>query len=216
VQRGEACFATKTGAEQAYAARSLWFADLVWPRLDPCNAALRLARGYLSVHAPATPQDLAHFFAAKVSTARNWLASLGTEVTRLSCGGRKGLVALTEDLDDLTMTPPSEADDWPLRLLPLWDCLLMSHADKSWTVPEEADRKRVWKKAGVVAAVALDRGRVVATWSHALKRGRLELQVEPLSRWRKSRHATPVGKEARAVARHLNVDDAQVAVGRDC
>ncbi len=212
VLRGEACFANKYGSEQAYAARTHWFPDLSWPDWPSAAAATELARRYLRVSGAATPQDLAHFFDAKVSTARDWLAALNAELTPVLCGERKGLVALTTDLDALVAPPPTRAADWPLRLLPLWDCLLMSHADKSWTVPDEAERKLVWKRAGVVAPVALDRGRVVATWSHKVKRGCLEVVVEQLSRWRKSRHATQVNREAKAVARHLGLEHAEVTI----
>lgn len=212
VLRGEACFANKYGSEQAYAARMNWFPDLSWPDRPSATAATELARRYLQLSGAATPQDLAHFFDARVSTVREWLAALGAELTPVLCGERKGLVALATDLDDLVGASPTRAADWPLRLLPMWDCLLMSHADKSWTVPDEGERKLVWKKAGVVAPVVLDRGRVVATWSHKVQRGRLLVVVEPLSRWRKSRHAAQVNREAVAVARHLGLEQAEVQV----
>ncbi len=212
VLRGEACFANKYGSEQGYAARTHWFPELSWPDRPSATAATELAHRYLRLSGAATPQDLAHFFDARVSTVREWLAALGAELTPVLCGERKGLVALATDLDDLVGAPPTRAADWPLRLLPMWDCLLMSHADKSWTVPDEGERKLVWKKAGVVAPVALDRGRVVATWSHKVKRGCLEVVVEQLSRWRKSRHATQVNREAKAVARHLGLEHAEVTI----
>ncbi|MCB9462386.1 MAG: winged helix DNA-binding domain-containing protein [Candidatus Eisenbacteria bacterium] len=42
----------------------------------------------------------------------------------------------------------------------------MAHADKSWTVPDEAERRKVWLRFADVAAVVLAGGRVVATWRH--------------------------------------------------
>lgn len=53
----------------------------------------------------------------------------------------------------------------------------MGHADKSWTVPDPARRTLVWRRAAFVAAVVLARGRVVATWSHRVRRGRLVVEV---------------------------------------
>ena len=89
----------------------------------------------------------------------------------------------------------------------------MGHADKSWTVPDEADQKQVWRKAAFVSAVAIARGRVVATWvQKKQQRGRLFIEVQRLSRWQTSKHAAHVRREARAVAVHLELDDADVTI----
>ncbi|MCZ6888545.1 MAG: winged helix DNA-binding domain-containing protein [Gammaproteobacteria bacterium] len=214
VLRGDACFGLKFGSEQGYAARQNWFPELDWPDLAAQDAATELARRYLGTYGPATAQDLAHFFTAKVSTARGWLDVLGGRdlLATIECGDKKDLVALREDVEDLLAVPPGKSSEWPLRLLPLWDCLLMGHADKSWTVPEQADQKRVWRKSAVVAAVALDRGRVVANWTQTVKRRRLFIEVEPLTRWRKSRHLSQVRREANAVAAHLGLEGVDVNV----
>ena len=138
----------------------------------------------------------------------------GIEVEWISVKGlrRKGLLALAGDLRDLRKKPPGGARDWPVRLLPLWESMLMGHADKSWTVPKEAERKRVWRKAAFVASVALARGRVVALWTQAKRAKRLDVSIEPLGGWRKSRHLAQVRREAQAVARHLGVEEASVTV----
>ncbi len=214
--RGDACLAEKVGQEQTYAPRSVWLPKLKWPRKpqSPLQAATDLARRYLAVYGAATAADVAHFFGARVTTARRWLAQLNGELSPVSCGDRKGLVALTGDIADLTTKPPAATTRWPLRLLPLWDSMLMGHADKSWTVPDETDRKAVWRKGAYVAAVALARGRVVATWSHSQRRGRLVVEVRPLSRWSPAKHAVGVRQEADAVAAHLELDGADVTVAK--
>ncbi len=211
--RGDACMAGKVGSEQAYAARSAWYPKLAWPKKPepPLEANVRLTRRYLATHGPATATDVAHHLGANVSTAKTWLAALADEVVDVACGDRKGLVALAADRRALAVRPPSATAEWPVRLLPLWDCLLMGHADKSWTVPDEADRKPVWRKAAYVSATVLARGRVVATWSHAVRKGRLEVTVTPLSGWR-SAHAAGVRREAKAVSAHLELDGAEVSV----
>jgi hypothetical protein len=211
--RGDACIADKLGAEQAYAAREHWFAELEWPAIPPREAAVTLTRRYLAANAPATAQDVAHFFNARVGTAREWLAALaaGGELVGVRCGGRDGLVALAADADELRRKPPGGVGDWPVRLLPLWDTLLMSHADKSWTVPAEPERPEVWRKAAMVSAVVLARGRVVATWSHKVRSRRVEVTVSPLSAWTK-RHEPGVRRDAAAVASHFGAPEAVVTV----
>ena len=171
-----------------------------------------LTRRYLAVHGPATATDVAHFFGARVTRAKAWLDRLEDELVPVECGDRSGLVALAKDRADLRKKPPTTAKDWPVRLLPLWESMLMGHADKSWTTPVEADRKEVWRKAAFVAAVVLARGRVVATWTQATKGGRLQVTVTPLSGWRKTKHAASVRREAAEVAQHLELKGADVRV----
>ena len=213
-KRGDACVAEKVGAQQTYATRSAWFPKLKWPKVPALVAAAALTQAYLAVYGAATATDVAHFFGARVSNAKLWLAELDGELTAVRCGDRKGLLALTRDIPDLTVKPPTVATKWPLRLLPLWESMLMGHADKTWTVPAEADRKQVWRKAAFVAAVVVARGRVVATWTHKQQRGRLVVEVQPLSRWQASKHAAQVRREAKAVAAHLELDDADVIIAK--
>ena len=58
------------------------------------------------------------------------------------------------------------------------------------------------------------RGRVVATWSHSRRRGRLVVEVRPLSRWSPTKHAVGVRQEADAVAAHLELGGADVSVAK--
>jgi len=208
---GDACLAEKAGPEQSYAARKHWFQGLEWPRkLDGHASATRLAESYLSTFAPATPADVGHFFGARVADVKRWLAEL--DVVPVECGQRPGLVALARDAQALRSKPPRRLAEWPVRLLPLWDASLMAHKDKRWLTPEVADEKRVWRKAALVAATVIARGRVVANWSPAVRRGKLQVEVEPLSSWRASRHLASVKREARSVAAHLGVDAGDVSV----
>ena len=210
-QEGKACIANKVGAEQTYAARRLWFPDLAWPEPlpDPEQAAAGLTADYLGAYGPATVQDIAHFFGAPVSAARRWLELLGEKekLVGVDCGGRMGLVALAADGHDLAAKPPSGVLAWPVRLLPLWDGLLMGHADKSWTVPDPWERTLVWRRAAHVAAVVMARGRIVGTWTHRLAGGELAVRIKPLGGWSARRHLGGVKKEIRALARHLGASD---------
>ncbi|MBZ0112712.1 MAG: winged helix DNA-binding domain-containing protein [Thermoanaerobaculia bacterium] len=211
---GEVSLTEKRGVEQVYAARTCSFPHLeVMPALATERAAADLAWRYLGVNGPATPHDMAHFFGANLSAVREWIASFGPEreLITLECGGRQ-LLGRAEDLEEITGEVPPDDRNWPLRLLPMWDTLLMSHADKRWTVPIASEEKAIWRKAGVVAAVALHRGRVVATWSSKRRAKCLEVSLEPLSGWDRRRHLDAVEREARAVARHSDLPQATVAV----
>ncbi|MDP6763681.1 MAG: winged helix DNA-binding domain-containing protein [Planctomycetota bacterium] len=207
--RGDLCIAGKVGAERTYAAREAWFPELSWrAEADPAEAATRLTRRYLAAYGPATAADLAHFFGARVREAGGWLAALEGELVPVRCGSRRGLLALSADADELRASPPGGAD-WPLRLLPLWDGLLMGHKDKSWTVPEESECKLIWRRGAYVAASVQDRGRIVATWTHRARRSSLRVELTPLSGWRR-RHMAALVREARSVAAHLGLEGAEV------
>ncbi len=203
--RGEICVGPKVGTEQSYVL-SPW----QMKPMDAFAAAVELSLRYLSTYGPATPQDLAYFFNGKVTNARKWLAAIEDDCVAVECGGRKELVALAEDTRELRKKPPAQISKWPVRMLPLWDSLLMGHADKSWTTPVEAERKLIWRKAAYVAAVVLSRGQIVATWKHSIKRKRLVVELVPLSGWRKTRHAAGVNREAAEVSAHLGLAGAEV------
>ncbi len=208
-QLGELCLAGSVGAERLYAAREAWFPDLAWPTgVDPVQAAARLTRRYLAAYGPAAAGDVAHFFGARVAEVRGWLAVLAAELTPIACAGRRGLWALTADVDDLRARPP-RGRGWPARLLPAWDGLLMGHKDKSWIAPVAPERKSVWRPGSYVAATVLARGRIVAVWKHKVRRARLEIEIHPFSGWRES-FADAVRDEAQAIATHFGLAEARV------
>ena len=209
-QRGELCIAGKEGTERTMARRAIWFPELPWQDRDPVEAAARLTRRYLAVYGPATPADIASFFGARVSEVRVWLATMTESLSAIDCGGRKGLLALSEDLDALSTDPPS-GSAWPLRLLPLWDGLLMGHKDKSWLVPEKPECKKIWRPGAFVMATVLERGRIVATWKQTPRKKALTVAIRPLSRWRPE-FLDAVAAEADHIAGHLGLPAAVVKV----
>ena len=212
--RGATCTARRKGQIQFYASRRTWFPDLEWRPPTCRQACLDLARLYLSCHAPARAPDMAHFFGAKVSSAKVWLSELEAagELVATRCGDRKGLFALAVDAQELLSPAPRGRSEWPLRLLPQWDTLLMGHADKSWTVPMESERTSVWRKSAVVASVALARGRVVGTWAQKATRRKLTVTLTPLRGWRNSVHAGQTKRETRALAAHLGLSEAELVI----
>ncbi|MBA2661497.1 MAG: winged helix DNA-binding domain-containing protein, partial [Bradymonadaceae bacterium] len=194
-QRGDLCVGDKRGSENEYAARELWFPKLDWQLPDADEAATALVGRYLSSFAPATAADIAHFYGARVTEVRGWLAGLQSELVDVRCAGRKGLLALAKDADALRLP----ADQESVRLLPMFDGQLMTHKDKSWIMPLEAERPLVWRKAAMLAPSVLVGGRIVATWSTKVAAKLLTLSIEPLSGWR-AEHLQGVEAEARAFA----------------
>lgn len=213
--RGDLSLVEKRGAEQLYAPRQHHFPDLDWPdeAPEPTFAGADLTRDYLAVYGPATAADVAHFFGARVTVARAWLKVLERqkELIDVTCGDRKALIALAVDADDLRAPVPDDEAGWPVRLLAKYDTMLMGHKDKTWTVPEEADRPLIWRKAANVMSTVLARGRLVAVWTFKKRRRDLVVTLEPLSGWHR-RWLAPVEREAQEVARHLERESADVRV----
>ncbi|NQU50007.1 MAG: winged helix DNA-binding domain-containing protein [Planctomycetes bacterium] len=219
---GDASLGQKIGAEQSYVSRQQWFPKLAWPAPPPpaqkkkeiAQIGTQLARRYLSLYGAATTKDISHFLGCKVSEAKVWVADLQAkdELLQVQCGARKGLLAMANDSNDLQAKPPKAITQWPIRLLPLWDSMMMGHHDKSWTVPNDADRKRIWRSGAYVAATVIDRGRVVAIWTHKMKGKKLAVEVAPLSLWKTSRHMAGIKRELISFAKHLGVEPKTVAL----
>jgi hypothetical protein len=207
-RRGLLCAGAVVDGEQAYDQRHRRFPGLDWPEMPAVEAGRVLVAGHLSANAPATVQDVAHFLGTRVSQARRLLASLQDELVPVECGDRNGLVVRRSDVDDLEQPLPY---DWPPRLLPKFDTLLMSHADKSWTVPDEGERPEVWRRAAQVSATVLHRGRVVATWTHKALTRRVRIHISPLGGWSPGLE-DELDPDARAFARHLGVDDVEIEI----
>ena len=209
---GEVCLDTRIGSENQYVARHRAFPELDWPEApDPVASATALASRYLAACGPATAADIGHFFGARVVSVKAWLGLLEAdgELAPITCGSRKGLWALRADLDALSRPAP-EPEAWAPRLLPLWDTLMMTHKDKSWVIPE-AEQPAVWRKAAMVSATVLDRGRIVATWSHRVAAAGVSVEVSPLSRWHDGL-IDGVHAEAAHFAAHIEVPLADVRV----
>ena len=213
--RGDLSLVAKRGSEQLYAPRRAQFPKLAWPPEleDPTLANAELTRDYLAVYGPATATDVAHFFGARVTAARQWVKVLTRQkdLIDVTCGDRQGLLALAADADDLRTPAPEDETGWPVRLLAKYDTMLMGHKDKTWTVPEEADRPQIWRKAANVLSTVLWRGRLVAVWTFKKRRRDLILTIEPLSGWHRGL-LPAVEREAQEVARHLKRDSADVRV----
>ena len=175
-QRGDVCPAGKRGREGLFTDRSRLFPDLPWPATEPGAAAHRLIAGFLAAFGPATPADIAHFFGCKVGDIKPLLAGMNPAPVPVACGGRKGLLIGAADAPVLQAQTPA-ADH--LVMLPPWDACLIAHKDKSWLV-DDALRGHVFRPGLYVAATVLHDGRVAATWRHAIKRGILEITLEPL------------------------------------
>ncbi len=181
-RRGVIGFDKKQGREQSYIHRSAWTradAFLDWRERDADAAAAEAALRYLSAFGPSSIHDIAHYFGARIGETRRFMSLVREETVRCSCPGHgEDLLARAEDLEALL---DDSAQEWPARLLPAYDTMLMTHRDKRWILPDPDEEPRVWGKAAIVRAVVLDGGAIAATWSHKTTSKTVDIVVEPLS-----------------------------------
>ena len=152
-------------------------ADDVPPHLD-------VVRGYLRLHGPATPQQVAGYLDAPVAEVqRHW----PEDAVEVSVDGERRWLA-----GDVEAGPVSTT-----RLLMPFDPYLQTR-DRSLLVPEEAHAKDLWRVLGRPGAVLVD-GEVAGTWRPRKTGKRLGLQVEL---WRAVPTAvrTAVGEQAERLA----------------
>lgn len=128
------------------------------------EAVARIVRRYLAAFGPATRADVAQWSGLP-------LAVLGPGVDRLSL--RRLADEEGGELLDLPRAPlPPAETPAPVRLLPRWDDLLLSHADRTRVIPADY-RPLVIAPNGDVAQTFLADGAVAGTWE--LVDGRVEL-----------------------------------------
>lgn len=158
-----------------------------------------LVRRYLAAFGPATPAD------AQVWSGVGRLKEVFEAL-------RPDLVALRDErgreLFDLPDAPrPPEDAPAPVRLLPEFDNLMLSHADRSRVIAED-HRRTLASKNGMTPATILVDGLVAGTW-RVERRGRVAALVLTPFRPFQRRVRAEVEAEAEPLLR-LVEEDAQV------
>ncbi|MET8975931.1 winged helix DNA-binding domain-containing protein [Streptomyces sp. NPDC004539] len=123
---------------------------------DPVGLRELILR-YLGAFGPASVADIARFGMLYKGPVREALRGLGDAVEQLR--GPEGVV-----LYDVPGAPrPDEDVPSPPRLLPMWDSVLLAHADRGRVLPEEYRRVVIRVNGDVLATVLVD-GRVAGVW----------------------------------------------------
>ncbi|HEV3479096.1 MAG TPA: winged helix DNA-binding domain-containing protein [Gaiellaceae bacterium] len=126
------------------------------PAPSQSEAAALVVRRYLGAFGPATRRDLLEFSGLRVADVTPGLELLDGQLRRfVDEGGR--------ELLDLPRAPRPGADiHAPVRFLPRWDALLLSHADRTRVLPTEYRSAVI--TGGWVHPTFLVDGVVAGTW----------------------------------------------------
>jgi hypothetical protein len=183
-------------------------APVVWtvprPDIDPLEARRELARRYLHVYGPTTPEAFATWAGIGAAESGAAFVSLGRSLVAVRTPiGDAWLLARDEPVVREEVGPSA-----PARLLPSGDAYyLLQGADRELLVPDAARRSALWTSRVWPGAVLVD-GEIVGTW----RRAHANLSVEP---WRPLAPAEREAVEAEALSLPLPGVEGRIRVRWD-
>ncbi|PXY34971.1 hypothetical protein BAY59_05695 [Prauserella coralliicola] len=155
--------------QPTYALATEWLGG----QLDPRPDVERLILRYLGAFGPASVRDV-----------QTWcgLTKLGEVLERLRHRLRTFRTEDGVELFDLPDAPrPGPDTRAPVRFVPEYDNLLLSHADRTRVISDE-DRKRLFTRNGILLAAFLVDGFVRGGWKLKRNKGGTVLEIQPFRR----------------------------------
>jgi hypothetical protein len=144
--------------------------------LESETAMREVIRRWLRVYGPGSHHDLALWWGTAAGRARKALEGLGDELIEVEVDGRRAF-ALAADAGELETAMP----DGPARLLPGFDPYVVGFQPRDRLVEHEL-LPRVSRTAGWISPVVLVGGRAVGVWEHRLRRGAMEIVIDPFAK----------------------------------
>ena len=175
--------------------------------LDESPTMDALILRYLAAFGPASPKD---------AQAWSGLTGLASAFDRLRPRLKAFHDATGRELFDLPRAPrPAPDTPAPLRFLPEWDNLLLSHDDRT-RVMAAAHKPLVFSNNGIIRATVLLDGFVHATWRVESSAGHAVLRVRPLATGFSRAQQRELAEEGRRLLGFVAPDcRAEVSLHRD-
>jgi hypothetical protein len=174
------------------------------PEVDPREARLELARRYLHVFGPTTPEAFAEWAGIPKRRGIEVFDGLAGSLTPARTAVGDAWI-LTRDEPTFRAASGSAA---PARLLPSGDAyFLLQGADRELLVPDAERRRELWTPRVWPGAVLVD-GEIVGTW----RRTQGSVTVQP---WRRLSRAARTAVEAEAASLPLPGIEGRVVVRWD-
>lgn len=171
---GRLCFAPSLGPRVRFTHPDSWLTARV-KSTEPQGATAEIVRRFLTAYGPATYHDLARWWGANVSTARQWISSLGEEIAPVKLEGAQAWV-LASDVYEMHQFRPGR---WA-RLLPGFDQYVVAashHAEH--LLPGDSLRPLVYRPQGWISPVLLVNGRIEGVWRYELRGSRMHVVISP-------------------------------------
>jgi hypothetical protein len=133
------------------------------PDIDPHEARLELARRYVHMFGPATPDAFATWAGIGLVSGKAAFETLGTSLTQVRTPIGEAWI-LSQDEPLFRSAPGSVA---PARLLPSGDTwFLLQGADRELLVPDESQRRALWTSRVWPGALLVE-GETIGIWRRA-------------------------------------------------
>ncbi|MEA2556182.1 MAG: hypothetical protein QOI60_1513, partial [Actinomycetota bacterium] len=133
------------------------------PEIDAADARRELARRYLHIFGPTTPEAFGQWSGSGLPHGRSAFDSLGTSVTPVRTPIGDAWI-LTRDEPAFRATPGPTA---PARFLPSGDAyFLLNGADRDILVPDPDRQRELWTPRVWPGALLVE-GQIVGTWRRA-------------------------------------------------
>ncbi len=180
-------------------------APIIWtvprPTMDPVDARLELARRYLHVFGPTTPESFTKWAGISLRQGNRAFEGLeGSLMPVLTPVGDGWILA-----SDEPMIQSSPASPAPARLLPSGDAYWLLHgADRELLVPDPDNRLALWTPRVWPGALLVE-GEIVGTWRRAQEKVSIET-------WRRLSGAQRTAVDAEAASLPLPGVQGQISV----
>lgn len=182
-QDGLICFGPREGKQQTFTLLDEWVPEA--KPLSRDEALAELARRYFESHGPATLRDFVWWSGLTTTDARAGLEAAAPRLFKEVIGGETYWLPAHAGRAD--SAPKGETRD--AFLLPVYDEYTVAYRDRTAALnPSDANQTG----NGIFRHVIVIGGRVVGTWTRALKKGGVVITTSPLTKF------SPA--EARAVA----------------
>jgi hypothetical protein len=171
---GRLCFGPSLGQRVRFTRPDTWLASAPAPE-NPQTATAAITRRYLTAYGPASYHDLARWWSGGgVATARQWIASLGDEVSPVEVDGAPAWMLAADVREARELAP-----DRSVRLLPGFDQYVVAASWHAEHLLPGVLRSRVYRPQGWISPVLLVKGRMDGIWRHDIKGSRVEVVIEP-------------------------------------
>jgi hypothetical protein len=200
---GLLCFGPAQGQRVTFVRPDQWVPGWHASPLAPEDALAEIARRFLHVFGPATPEDFAKWWGTDAAHGRRVFRGLGEELAEVEIDGRRAraLIADVAAIEGLGHETASAGDAAAVRLLPNFDAYVMGYQPRSRLVPE-AHSAAVFRAAGWVSPVVLIRGVVAGVWEQSGRGDRVEVTVTPFRPLERGEIAG-IEREAEAIGEFL-------------
>lgn len=198
---GLLCFGPNRGQSVTFVRPEKWLPS--WRLVDKDTALAVMARRYLSAYGPATKGDFARWWGTWPGVGNAAWSALKDELVTVAVDGAS-MQILEKDIDSLRMAHIDE----PVQMLPGFDTYLMGYTKRDHLVDREY-ASRVSRTAGWISACVLLNGQVIATWTHVVKNGTLQVTVTPFRRMAAS-ITSEVKKRALTIGDALSAEKTEV------